>query len=162
LDAIPWIGEFLLEAEADALFLAIDVENNDVDILADFEDFGRMANAAPTHIGDMEQTVDTVEVDEGAEIRDVLDRALADIARGHFGQQFLTSFGPFLLDEFAAGKDDVLPLLIDFDDLEIVSIAHVLGEILGGDDVNLRGGEKRFNADVDEQTAFDDGLNFAI
>ena len=87
LDVVPRIGELLLEAEADAFFLAIDVEHDDVDFLADLEDFGRMADAAPAHIGDMEQAVEAVEVDERAEIGDVLDRALADVARGHFGEQ---------------------------------------------------------------------------
>ena len=116
-------GELLLEAEADAFFFAVDVEDDDIDVLADLENFGRMADAAPAHVGDVEQAVDAVEVDERAEIGDVLDRALADVARGHFGEQLLAAFVAFLLDQFAAGKNDVLPLLVDFDDLEIVGVA---------------------------------------
>ena len=46
-DLVPGIGELLLEAEADAFLLAIDVENDHVDVLADFENFGRVADAAP-------------------------------------------------------------------------------------------------------------------
>jgi hypothetical protein len=76
LDLIPRVGELLLEAEADAFFLGIDVEHDDIDVLADLENFRGMADAAPTHICDMEQAVETVEVDERAEIGDVLDCAL--------------------------------------------------------------------------------------
>ena len=161
-DAVPRIGELLLEAEADAFLFAVDIENDDVDVLADLEDFGRMTDAAPAHVGDMQQAVDAVEVDERAEIGDVLDRALADIARGHFGEELLAAFGAFLLDQFAAGKNDVLPFLVDFDDFEIVSVADVLREILRRGDVDLRRGQEGFDADVDEQAAFDDGFDFAV
>ena len=161
LDAVPGIGQLLLEAEADALLLAVDVEHDDVDVLADLEDFGGVADAAPAHVGDMQQAVNAVEVDERAEIGDVLDRALADVARGHFGEQFLAAFEAFLLDEFAAGQDDVLALLVDLDDLEIVGVADVLGQVLGRDDVDLRGGQEGLDADIDQQAAFDDGFDFA-
>ena len=43
----------------------------------------------------------------------------------HFGEQLLAALGAFLLDEFAAGEDDVLPLLVDLDDLEFVGVADV-------------------------------------
>ena len=39
-----------------------------------------MADAAPGHVGDVEQAVHAVEVDERAEIGDVLDDALPDLA----------------------------------------------------------------------------------
>ena len=83
-DVVPRIGQLLLEAEADALLLVVDVEDDDVEVLADLEHFGRMADAAPAHVGDVEQAVDAVEVDERAEVGDVLDRALADVARASF------------------------------------------------------------------------------
>ena len=110
-----------------------------------------MADAAPAHVGDVQQAVDAVEVDERAEVGDVLDRALADVARGHLARSSLAVLGAFLLDEFAAGQDDVLPLLVDLDDLEIVGVADELLQVLGRDDVDLRGGQKGFDADVDEQ-----------
>ena len=160
-DGVPRVGQLLLEAEADALLLAVDVEHDDVDVLADLEDLGRVADAAPAHVGDVQQAVDAVEVDEGAEVGDVLDRALADVARGHLGEELLAALGAFLLDQFAAGQDDVLPLLVDLDDLEIVGVADVLGEVLRGEDVDLRGGQEGLDADVDQQAAFDDGFDFA-
>ena len=40
-------------------------------------------------------------------------------------------------------------------------LPDVLGQVLRGEDVDLRGGQKGFDADVDEQAAFDDGFDFA-
>src|SRR6266404_6370276 len=67
-DGVPRIGQLLFQAQADPFFFAIDVQDYDIDILADFENFGRVANAPPAHIGNVEQTVDAVQIDEGAEI----------------------------------------------------------------------------------------------
>src|SRR5208337_2993257 len=52
-------------------------------------------------------------------------------------------------------------LLVDLNDLELVGVANVLGQILRGEDVDLRGGQKGFDADVDQQAALDDGLDLA-
>ena len=160
-DVVPRIGHLLLEAEADALLLAIDVENDDVDVLSDLKHFGRMADAAPAHVGDMEQAVDAVEVDERAEVGDVLDGALADVARGHLREELLAPLHAFLFDEFAAREDDVLAFLVDLDDLELVGVADVLLEVLRRGDVDLGGGQEGFDADVDEEAAFDDRFDFA-
>ena len=66
------------------------------------------------------------EVDERAEIGDVLDRALADVAGHHLGEQLGAFVVAFLLDQFAAGEDDVLAFLVDLDDLEFVGVADEL------------------------------------
>ena len=39
-----------------------------------------MADAAPAHVGDVQQAVDAAQVDERAELGDVLDHALAELA----------------------------------------------------------------------------------
>ncbi len=65
-------------------------------------------------------------------------------------------------DQFAAGENDVLAFLVDFDDLEFVGVADELREVLRRDDVNLRRRQKRLDADVDDQAAFDDGLDLAV
>ena len=63
-----------------------------------------MTEAAPAHIGDMEQAIETVEVDEGAEVGDVLDGALADIARGHLAQEFAALFIAFGLQPLISSR----------------------------------------------------------
>ncbi len=59
-------------------------------------------------------------------------------------------------------EDDVLTVVVDLDDLEVVGVAHELLEILRRNDVDLGGGQERFHADVDGETAFDHGLDLAL
>ena len=98
---IPRVSQFLLQPQADPFFLAIDVQDHDIDVLAHLEQLGGVADPAPAHVRDMEQAVDSVQIDERAEIGDVLDRAFADVARRHFGKQLLPAFQAFLLDQLA-------------------------------------------------------------
>ncbi len=121
-----------------------------------------MTEAAPRHIGDVEEAVHAVEVDEGAEIGEVLDRAADDIARLGGTEEVRALLRALLLDQFPAGKDDVFAVVVDLDDLEIVGVGDELIEILGRDDVDLGAGKEGFDADVDGETAFDHGFDFAF
>ena len=96
-----------------------------------------MADAAPAHVGDVEQPVNAVQVNERAEIGDILDGALADVAGGHFGQELGPLVVALLFDKFPAGKDDVLAVLIDFDDLVLIDVADELRQVFWRHDVNL-------------------------
>ncbi len=155
------IGHLLFEAEADAFLFLVHVENDHVQFLADLQNFRRMAEATPAHVRDMQQTVQAVQINERAEIRDVLDRALADVARRHLGQQLPALLIALGLDQFTAAQNDVLALLVDLDDLEFVAVADVGLEVLGSDDVELRRGQEGFHADIDDEAALDDGLDLA-
>src|SRR5256885_141153 len=69
---LPGVRLELLQAEADALPLPVDVEDFDFDLLADLHHLGRMRHAPVAHVGDVQQAVHAAEIDEGAEIGDVL------------------------------------------------------------------------------------------
>ena len=75
LDALPRIGLELLHAERDALGLGVEADDLHLDRLADLQRFGRMVDAPPGDVGDMQQAVDAAQIDEGAVIGDVLDHA---------------------------------------------------------------------------------------
>ena len=80
LGVVPRIFLGLLEAERDALGLGVVLEDLDGDLVADLEHLARVVDAAPAHVGDVEQAVDAAEVDERAVLGDVLDDALDDHA----------------------------------------------------------------------------------
>ena len=80
LDVLPRIRLQLLQAERDALAVPVDVEHLDLQLVADRHHLGRVADAAPRHVRDVQQAVDAAQVDERAEVGDVLDHALADLA----------------------------------------------------------------------------------
>src|SRR6266571_3264682 len=119
---VPWVGLELADAEGNLLLFTVDAQHDGLDLLIGLENFRRMADPAPAHVGDVEQPIQTVEVDERAEVGDVLDGALADVARRHFGEELLPPFGALLFDQLASRKDDILALLIDFDHLELVGV----------------------------------------
>ena len=120
-----------------------------------------MGDTAPAHVGDVEQAVHAVEVDERAEIGDVLDDALADLAGLDRVEESATLGGALFLDELAAGEDDVLADEVDLEDLEVVGLAHVLVEVLGRLHIDVRGRHEGVDADADDQAALDLGLDAA-
>ena len=162
LDAVPGIGLELLEAEADAFLVLVDLEDDDGEAVAGLDCLARMGEAGPGHVGDVEESVDTIEIEECPEIGDVLDGTLDLIAGAHGAEELLAALTALCLDEFAAAEDDVLAVLVELHDLEVVGIAHELGEILRGIDVHLGGGEEGLHADIDDQAALDDGLDAAL
>ena len=80
LDALPGVGLELLHAERDALGLAVEADHLDVDGLADVQHLGRVVDAPPGDVGDVQQAVEAAEVDEGAVVGDVLDHAAQHLA----------------------------------------------------------------------------------
>jgi len=76
----PRVGHDLLHPERDALALRVELQHRDLDFVAHLDGFGRMLQATPGHIGDVQQPVDAAEIDEGAVVGDILDRAFKDDA----------------------------------------------------------------------------------
>ena len=161
LDVFPRVGGGLFEAEGDALALGVDFDYHHGDFFAHLEHFARVRDPAPAHVGDVQEAVEAVEIDERAVVGDVLHNAPAYVAGLDFGEQVAALFGALLLNELAAGDDDVLALRVDFDDFEIVGLADVLVEILGRLHVDLGSGQEGVHADADDEPALDFALDSA-
>jgi hypothetical protein len=104
---IPRISFKLLHAKRDALGFRVEADDLNLNGLADLEGFGRMVDAAPRDIRDMQQAIDTAEIDEGAVIGDVLDHALKHLAFLEVGHQFGPLCGAGLFQHGTARHDDV-------------------------------------------------------
>ncbi len=98
----------------------------------------RVADAAPGHVGDVEQAVDAAEVDEGAVVGEVLHHALEDRALLQVLEGLLLQLLALLLEQHAAREDDVAALLVELDDLELEALADELVEVAHRADVDLR------------------------
>jgi hypothetical protein len=118
-DVLPRVRAELLEAQRHARALAVELEDADIDFVADLDHFRRMLDALPRHVGDVQQAVDAAEVDERAVVGEVLDRALDDRAFLQVFHQRAALGGELLLDDRAARHDDVVALLVELDDLEL-------------------------------------------
>ena len=125
VDVLPRVFLLLLQAKADALALLVDIEHHDLQLLSNDKQLRGVSDAPPAHVGDMQQAVQPVQVDERTEVGQVLHRALADVARHHFVEQLGALCGAFLLDQLAAAQHDVLALKVQFHDFELVRLADV-------------------------------------
>src|SRR5688572_15839268 len=151
----PRIVDELLVAERDALGRGIVLEDDDVDLVVDFEELGRMTDAAPRHVGDMQQAVDATQVDECAVVGDVLDRTLQHLAFGERVQRVLLLLRVFFLEENLAGEDDVAALLVHLDDAHPQLLAAQRVEVADGTHVDLRARQERADADVHGEPSLD-------
>src|SRR5919199_2652018 len=139
---LPRIGLRLLEAERDALPVAVDVEHADVHLLADLEHLGRVVHVAPRELGDVDQAVHAVEVDERTEVDDVRDHALDVLARLEPVEDRLPRLLALVLEDGAAREDDVVPRPVELDHLAAELLGEELVEVLDAADVDERGGEE--------------------
>src|SRR5262249_50329748 len=155
LDVDPRAGRLVLEAQGDLLLVLVHGEDVDLELLVDVDDLVRVADPVPGHVGDVEQPIDAAQVDEGAELGDVLDDALADLARLDLGQELLLHLLALVLDELAPADDDVAAGLVDLEDLALDRLADVVGDVRWPADVHLAGRQEDVDADVDEQAALD-------
>ena len=109
----------LLHAERDAFPLAVDLQHLHLDLVVDRDHLGRVVDPAPGHVGDVEQAVEAAEVDEHAEVGDVLDHTLADLAFVDFLEELLLELLAILFDQLATRDDDVHPVFVDLDDASL-------------------------------------------
>ena len=114
-----------------------------------------MTDAAPRHVGDVQQAVDAAQVDERAVVGDVLDGALQHLAFGERVQRVLLLLRVFFLEEDLAGEHDVAALLVHLDDAHPQFLAAQRIEVAHGTHVNLRARQEGADADVHCEPALD-------
>ena len=153
---LPRVGLRLLEAQRDSLPLTVDVEHLDVDGLADLEHLGRVVDVRPGELRDVDQAVHPVEVDERAEVDDVGDRPLDDVARVEPVEDRLAHLLALVLEDGAAREDDVVPRAVELDHLAAELLAEELVEVLDAADVDERRRQEAADAEVEDQAALDD------
>src|SRR6476646_2832511 len=155
-DALPRIVEQLLHAKRDPVRLVVDLDDLDLHLLADIEHFGRVIDAPPGDVGDVQQAVDAAEIDEGAVVGDVLHHAVDDLAFLEILHQLLALLGAGLLEHRAAGDDDVAAAAIHLEDLERLRHVHQRGDVADRPDVDLAARQERHGAvEIDREAALD-------
>src|SRR5262245_32047290 len=158
----PRVGDELLVAERDTLGGRVVFQHDHVDFVVDLEELRRVPDAAPRHVRDVKQAVDTAEVDERAVIGDVLDDALEHFSFGECLERVLLLFGVLFFEQRLAREDDVAALLVDLDDAHAQLLSAQRIEVANRSDVDLRSGQERANADVHGEPAlrpFDDAAD---
>ena len=152
---LPGIVLQLLEAQRNAARLRVEVGYQNLQRLAYFHDLGRVVDAAPGEVRDVQQAVQAVQVDEGAEVGNVLNLALQNRSYLYGFQEALSLLFPFFQQQRLAGKDDIPPALVDFNNFHAEALADVRLEVAHRPQVQLGGRKERLDADVDDETAAD-------
>ncbi len=151
----PRVGAQLLVAQRHALGRRVVLQHDHVDLVVDLEQLRRVADAAPRHVGDVQQAVDAAEVDEGAVVGDVLHHAAQHLGLRERLERVLLLLGVLLLEEDLARQHDVPALLVHLDDAHPQFLAAQGIQVPHGAHVHLRSGQERADADVHRQAALD-------
>ena len=138
------------------------MQDHHFEFLVDLDHLGRMADATPTHVGDVQQAVDAAQVHEGTEVGDVLDDTLAKLAFNQVRQQGLLQLLTLDFDQSSARDHDVATGFVDLQDQALDRLAAVRVDVLGTPNIDLAGGQEHVHADVDQQAAFDLLENLAL
>ena len=117
---------------------------------------GRVVDAPPGDVGDVQQAVDAAEIDEGAVVGDVLDHAVEDLAFLQAGDQLGALLGAGLFEHGAARHDDVAARAVHLEDLERLRRAHQRADVAHRADVDLAAGQEGHGAaEIDGEAALD-------
>src|SRR5574341_982126 len=152
----PRIGNQLFVTQTDALFVAVEFKNFDLNVLADLEQFVRVLDAAPRHVGYVEQAVQTAKINKRAVFGDVLDLTFDDDAFFQIPERFVLLAIDDLFENDLARKDDVAALLVDLEDANFDLFVAEAVEVADRANIYLAARQEGLDAsDVNAQAAFD-------
>src|SRR5256886_3060869 len=143
---LPRVGLQLLETEADALSLPVDVEDFDFDLLADLHHLGGMRHAPVAHVGDVQQAVHAAQIDERAEIGDVLHDPLAHLTDLQLVHEDVALGLALRFEQHAPAHHDVAAALVELDDLELEALPQQLVDVGHAPQRDLAAGEEGIHA----------------
>ena len=167
-EALPRIFLGGLEGQGDALTIEINVKHLDGDLVSDLDDLGRVIDVLPRQLGNVDQAVNTAQIDERAEVDDGGHDAFTDLALLKLGQEGLAHFGLGLLEVLATGEDHVVAVLVELEDLGLDLLADVRGQIADTTHLDERCRQEATQTDVDDEatldsfddSAFDNAIGF--
>ena len=161
IKSIPGVRSELLDTESDTMLGLIEVEDDDVDLLIEFDDVLRIGDATPAEVGDVDEAVNATEVDEHTIRSDVLDGAFEDLTLLEVADDLGFLSLDFVFDKSFVGNNDVLIFVVDFDDLEFHGLVNENIVVADGLDIDLGAGEEGFDVveNGDDETALGAALD---
>src|SRR5690606_33280229 len=155
-DLNPWIFAQLLEAQRYTVTLTVELEYFYFNFVANIHDFARMLDTLPRHISDVQQTVYTAQIHECTVVSEVFNDTFNSLTFLQSGQQFITLSGVGLFQNSATGNNDVVTLLIQFDNFEFQLFTFEVGSFAYWANVYQRAREEGTDAGhVNSETTFD-------
>ena len=115
-----------------------------------------MIDVLPRKLGHVDESIHAAEVDESTERNNRGHSALADLADLEVGEELVAGLLLVLFEVCPTRKDDVVAVLIEFDDLGVHLRADVRRKIADTAEFDERCGQEATQADVDNKTTLDD------
>ncbi len=163
VEVVPRMRGKLLVTESDPLLAGIELLDDDLDLLVEGDDLLGIVDPAPAEVSDVDETVNTTEVDEHAVVGDVLDSSLKDLTLLELADELGPAGLLLSLEESFMGDDDVAELLVDLDDLEVHGLVDIGVVVTDGLDVDLGAGQEGLDAEhVDDHATLGAGLDEAL
>src|SRR6185312_6708614 len=161
-DVDPRVIAQLLQAERNAVALAVVLEHAHFQLVAHVDHLGGMAHALPGHVRDVQQAIDAAQVHERAVVGEVLHHALQHRTLDQALHQLLALLGELGLDDGAAADHHVVALAVQLDDLELEFLALEIGRVAHWAHIDQRARQERADIlDVDGEAALDLAGNHA-
>jgi len=137
----------LLQAESDTLLLIIEVKDNDVEFLVEFNHFFRIANTAPRKVCNVNQTIYATQVDKYTIGSDILNGTFENLSFFEFTDDFLLLLFQFGFDKSLVGNNHILEFLVNLNNLEFHSFANEYIVVADRLHVDLRTRQESFDAE---------------
>ena len=124
VESIPWVWGELLETKSDTLLLLIEVDDNNVDLVVESNNLVWIAYAAPREVCDVDESVNTTEVNEYTIRCDILNSTLENLTLLKLRDDLLALSLELCLDECLVRNNNIAELLIDLNNLELHCLAY--------------------------------------
>src|ERR1700720_3510948 len=159
--ADPGIGHKLLQSQRNPLLLFIKFQNDDVELLIRLDDVGRMLYATPAQIGQVQQAVDSTEIDKGAVLSYVLDVPVHGLPFAQRLHQLRPLGMQLFFHQRPPAHHNVPAPPVQLGDAHLHFGVHQVVQVLRRPQIVLRTRQKRARPNIDNQPALDAIHHFA-
>ena len=158
----PWILRSLLKTKGDALTVKVNVENLNLNLLANLNNLRWVVNVVPRKLGNVNQAVNAAKVNKCTKLNDGGNGTLELHANLELAQDVLTLCLTSLLKNNAARKNNVVAVAIHLDNTSLNTSAHECTKVLDATKVNKGCRQEATEANVKNQAALNNLDNLAL
>ena len=158
----PWILGSLLKTKGDTLTVKVNVENLNLNLLANLNNLRWVVNVVPRKLGNVNQAVNAAKVNKCTKLNDGGNSTLELHANLELAQDVLTLCLTSLLKNNAARKNNVVAVAIHLDNTSLNTSAHECTKILDATKVNKGCRQEATEANVKNQAALNNLNNLAL
>ena len=154
IQSIPWMGLQLFQAQRNAFFLIIEIEDNYIEFLIERNYFFGVRYTSPRKVGDVNQSIYAAQIDEYTIGSDILDSSFEYLSFFEFGDNFFLLLFELGFDKSFVRNNHILEFLIDFNNFEFHSFTYEYIVVTDRLNVDLRTGQECFDTEyIDNHTA---------